>query len=361
MTAQFVAVSSSSGPVASELTMATRRNRGVHAARPGRQGGMALLVVLLILSVMVIIASNMSGRLQLELRRTGNLTAGKQAWWYAMSAEALVSKVLAQDFKDDPNVVSLGQNWARQDAVFPVDDGKLTGRVRDLQSCFNLNSLSVPLKDGVSGDDLEKQPYQVKAFRALLKQLEVEDYEAVQLTDAIRDWTDKDTALVSSYGAEDAYYEGLTPPYLTANQWMISTDELRAVRGVSAKLYARLAPYVCALPTDKLVVNINTIKPEQATLLVALYQDKIGLDDAKRVLTSRPQKGWKDKKAMTDQMPVQVSTIQGLDAALDVKSSYFEAKLIAEVGDTRARLESVFVRGKDNKLVMLRRLSGGAE
>ncbi|ASI24671.1 TPA: GspK family T2SS minor pseudopilin variant ExeK [Aeromonas salmonicida] len=341
--------------------MATRGNRGVHAARPARQGGMALLVVLLILSVMVIIASNMSGRLQLELRRTGNLTAGKQAWWYAMSAEALVSKVLTQDFKDDPNVVNLGQNWARQDAVFPVDDGKLTGRVRDLQSCFNLNSLSVPLKDGVSGDDLEKQPYQVKAFRALLKQLEVEDYEAVQLTDAIRDWTDKDTALVSSYGAEDAYYEGLTPPYLTANQWMISTDELRAVRGVSAKLYARLAPYVCALPTDKLVVNINTIKPEQAALLVALYQDKIGLDDAKLVLTSRPQKGWKDKKAMTDQMPVQVSTIIGLDTALDVKSSYFEAKLIAEVGDTRARLESVFVRGKDNKLVMLRRLSGGAE
>ncbi len=172
---------------------------------------MALLVVLLILSVMVIIASNMSGRLQLELRRTANLTAGKQAWWYAMSAEALVSKVLAQDFKDDPNVVSLGQNWARQDAVFPVDDGKLTGRVRDLQSCFNLNSLSVPLKDGISGDDLEKQPYPVKVFKALLKQIEVEDYEAVQLTDAIRDWTDKDTVLVSSYGAEDAYYEGLTP------------------------------------------------------------------------------------------------------------------------------------------------------
>ena len=50
---------------------------------------MALLVVLLILSVMVIIASNMSGRLQLELRRTSNLTAGKQAWWYAMSLLSL--------------------------------------------------------------------------------------------------------------------------------------------------------------------------------------------------------------------------------------------------------------------------------
>ena len=99
---------------------------------------MALLVVLLILAVMVIVASNMSGRLQLELRRTANLTLGKQAWWYAMSAEALVIKVLNQDFKDDPDRVSLGQNWAREDGVFPVEDGTLSGRVRDLQSCFKI-------------------------------------------------------------------------------------------------------------------------------------------------------------------------------------------------------------------------------
>lgn len=322
---------------------------------------MALLVVLLILSVMVIIASNMSGRLQLELRRTSNLTVGKQAWWYAMSAEALVIKVLNQDFKDDPDVVNLNQNWAREDGVFPVDDGTLSGRVRDLQSCFNLNSLSVPLPEGVSGDDLEKQPFAVKAFKALLEALEVDDYEAVQLTDAIRDWTDKDTQLISSYGAEDAYYEGLDPPYLAANQWMLGTDELRAVRGMSGELYARLAPYVCALPNDKLVVNINTIKPERAALLVGLYQGKIDLDDAKQVLTNRPKKGWKEKKEMTDELPVPSSSIKDLDAALDIKSNYFEASLLAEVGDARARLKTVFQRGKDNKLVMLRRLNEGAE
>lgn len=341
--------------------MAIKRGRGRSRTTLGRQGGMALLVVLLILAVMVIVASNMSGRLQLELRRTANLTLGKQAWWYAMSAEALVIKVLNQDFKDDPDRVSLRQNWAREDGVFPVEDGTLSGRVRDLQSCFNLNSLSVPLKEGENGDDLEAQPYQFKVFRALLAQLEVDDYEAVQLTDAIRDWTDKDTQLVSSNGAEDAYYEGLNPPYLVANQRMLGTDELRAVRGVSASLYARLAPYVCSLPNDKLVVNINTIRPEQAALLVGLYQGKIGLDDAKRVLTSRPKKGWKNKREMTEQLQVQPGAITGLDGALDIKSSFFEARLLAEVGETRARLETVFQRGKDNKLVMLRRLSGGAE
>ncbi|PKQ81068.1 type II secretion protein K [Aeromonas sobria] len=327
---------------------------------PRRQGGMALLVVLLILSIMVIIASNMSGRLQLELRRTANITTGKQAWWYALSAEALVSKVLAQDFKDNPEVVNLSQNWARKNTVFPVDDGQLKGEVTDLQSCFNLNSLSVPPKEGSSGEDLEQQPYPVQVFRELLKQLAMEEYEAAQLTDAIRDWTDKDTALVSSLGAEDAYYEGLKPPYLTANQLMLGKDELRAVRGVTARVYAKLAPYVCALPNDKLKININTLAPERPELLVALYLGKIGLNDAKRVLTERPQKGWKEPKLMTDQL-APADTVKGLKEALVVKSDFFEARMVAEVGDKRAWLETLFQRGKDNNLVMLRRLNGGAE
>ncbi|MFQ2909144.1 GspK family T2SS minor pseudopilin variant ExeK [Aeromonas allosaccharophila] len=326
---------------------------------PGRQRGMALLVVLLILSVMVIIASNMSGRLQLELRRTANITTGKQAWWYALSAEALVSKVLTQDFKDNPEVVNLSQNWARKNTVFPVDDGQLKGEVTDLQSCFNLNSLSVASKAG-SGEELEQQPYPVQVFRELLKQLAMDDYEAAQLTDAIRDWTDKDTVLVSSLGAEDAYYEGLKPPYLTANQWMLGKDELRAVRGVTARVYARLAPYVCSLPNDKLKININTLAPERPELLVALYLGKIGLDDAKRVLNERPQKGWKESKLMTDLL-APPDTVKGLKEALVVKSDFFEARMVAEVGDNRAWLETLFQRGKDNKLVMLRRLSSGAE
>ncbi|WED77936.1 GspK family T2SS minor pseudopilin variant ExeK [Aeromonas allosaccharophila] len=328
-------------------------------AAPGRQRGMALLVVLLILSVMVIIASNMSGRLQLELRRTANITTGKQAWWYALSAEALVSKVLTQDFKDNPEVVNLSQNWARKNTVFPVDDGQLKGEVTDLQSCFNLNSLSVASKAG-SGEELEQQPYPVQVFRELLKQLTIDDYEAAQLTDAIRDWTDKDTVLVSSLGAEDAYYEGLKPPYLTANQWMLGKDELRAVRGVTARVYARLAPYVCALPNEKLKININTLAPERPELLVALYLGKIGLDDAKRVLNERPQKGWKESKLMTDLL-APPDTVKGLKEALVVKSDFFEARMVAEVGDNRAWLETLFQRGKDNKLVMLRRLSSGAE
>ncbi|KAL8181358.1 UNVERIFIED_CONTAM: hypothetical protein K2H54_000235 [Gekko kuhli] len=294
----------------------------------------------------------MSGRLQLELRRTANLTAGKQAWWYAHVGGGAGEQGAGPGFQGRPQ---RGQPGAETGHARMRSSRWMTASSPAgcgiLQSCFNLNSLSVPLKDGISGDDLEKQPYPVKVFKALLKQLEVEDYEAVLLTDAIRDWTDKDTVLVSSYGAEDAYYEGLTPPYL--DRQPVDARHRRAAGSARGERQAvRPAGALCVrpLPNDKLVVNVNTIRPEQSALLVALYLDKVGLDDAKRVLTSRPQKGWKNKKEMTDQMPLQVSSIPGLDAALDVKSSYFEARLIAEVGDTRARLESVFVRGKDNKL-----------
>ena len=58
---------------------------------------------------------------------------------------------------------------------------------------------------------------------------------------------------------------------------------------------------MCSLPSDKLVVNINTIKPEQAALLVGLYQGKIGLDDARRVLTTALRRGGRNKQEMTEQ------------------------------------------------------------
>ena len=54
-------------------------------------------------------------------------------------------------------------------------------------------------------------------------------------------------------------------------------------------------------------------------------------------------------------------SVKGLKEALVVKSDFFEARVVAEVGDNRAWLESIFQRGKDNKLVMLRRLNSGAE
>ncbi|ENY71265.1 general secretion pathway protein K [Aeromonas diversa CDC 2478-85] len=336
--------------------------------------GMALLVVLLILAVMVIVAANMSGRLQIELRRTANQVAGKQAWWYALSAEALVAKALAQDAKDNANVTHLGQYWARKETVFPVPDGQLKGEVRDLYGCFNLNSLEARIggtnpnggtnPDGsqpggtANPDDPLSQPLPAQAFRILLTELGMDEYDAVQLTDALRDWIDKDTVLVSSYGAEDAYYEGLNPPYLPANQRLLSLSELRMVRGVTPDLYRKLSPYLCVRPDGELKVNVNTLAADQGALLTALSLGKLPADEAKRILTDRPRNGWKSSDEFLQQVP---AWEQKARASVVVKSERFAARLVAEVGDSRAFLVSEFQREKDNKFKVVRRLQESGE
>ncbi|MGY3926972.1 type II secretion system minor pseudopilin GspK [Aeromonas simiae] len=321
--------------------------RGARRAR-----GMALLVVMLILAVMVVVATQMSGRLQIELRRTANLSAGKQAWWYAMSAEALVAKALAQDAKDSPEVTHLGQHWARDDATFPLPDGTLSGRVRDLYGCFNLNSLGTPNSSGETG-----QPYPARAFKQLLLALELDEYESSQITDALRDWIDSDT-VISGEGAEDAYYEGLKPAYLPANQPLASVDELRAVRGVTPTLYRKLRPYVCVRGGTDLKVNLNTIGVDQPELLVALSEGSMGLDDAKQVLRNRPKKGWENNEAVVAELAGWSELARN---TIILKSDLFEAHMVAEVGDSRAFLTSVLQRGRDNKFTVIRRLQDDGE
>jgi general secretion pathway protein K len=103
---------------------------------------MALLVVLLLLAVMVTMASSMTQRFRMEWQRTYNQQLQLQNYWYLLGSEALITKVLIQDLKDNPEKTSLAQYWASEGQIFPVETATLQGVVRDSQACFNLNSLS---------------------------------------------------------------------------------------------------------------------------------------------------------------------------------------------------------------------------
>jgi 3-dehydroquinate synthase len=65
------------------------------------QRGVALITVLLIVAIIVVIAANMTGRLQLLMSRSINMQASQQGMWSAIAGEQLVFNVLEQDFKDE--------------------------------------------------------------------------------------------------------------------------------------------------------------------------------------------------------------------------------------------------------------------
>lgn len=319
-----------------------------------KQHGIALLTVLLILAVMVIIAGNMSSRLQLELRRTSNIITHQQALWYAYGAEALVEKGLKQALKDD-DTINLDQSWATEGMVYPVENGQIGGQVLDMQACFNVNA--------VTGEDKEGQaPLAVRQFRDLLEQLEFDAYQAEQLSDALRDWIDEDSNVVTSYGVEDAYYESLDYPYQAANQRLSNVSELRAIKGFNQVIYRKVRPYLCALPTAILKINVNTIAIDKPEILAGLFSGKLSLDLAKNILEERPTSGWGtivEFLSLATLKDIEISAAE--KSTFDVKSSYFVALLQAEFGSATMKLESFFNAESKDNVYVIRRQFGGAQ
>lgn len=327
-----------------------------------RQKGVALLVVLLLLTLMMLVASGMSGRLQLELQRTRNLVRQDEGRWYALGGEALAGKVLLQDLRDQPQKVDLSQYWASEGQRFPLRDGELRGRLRDAQACFNLNAIASSDASGTPAEE-GALPYPAAVFKHLLQNLEVEEFSAASITDALRDWVDADSLLVSSLGAEDAYYEGLPLPYLPANELLLDESEIRALRGVDAALYRRLRPLICALPNTKLLVNINTLGREQAPLLAALFRDGLSVEQAQSLLDARPREGWNSIEEFLAQDELSGTGLvdDAVKKLLVVNSQYFESRVLVLLDQSQFRLTSLFQRQTNNQLRVIRRQYGGME
>ena len=132
----------------------------------------------------------------------------------------------------------------------------------------------------------------MRQFGALMVLLGVDAAQAQAIAGATADWIDSDSN-DGPLGAEDNVYRSLPGAYLAANRKMADISELRAVRGMTPKIYARLKPWICVLPvTDSVRLNVNTLAPEQAPLVAMLLPGELTLADARAALAARPAGGY---------------------------------------------------------------------
>ncbi len=326
----------------------------------GRQRGIALIVVLLIVAVVSVVAANITTRNQIAVKRTINLADYDQAYWYAISAEELAKKVLKQDLDDSEGKVHLQQYWAQSDVIFPVENGQIKGTITDMRSCFNVNALSVnaPRPDQIGGR--QKKPLAVEQFTDLLINLGMEPFNAEKLAYNIKDYIDDGTR-PNPFGGGDAVYESRDVPYRAARTLMSHRSELRAVIGVTRDVYRKLEPYVCAIPgNNQQVLNVNTIKADHAALLAAMLKNKISVGEAQSVINQRNADGYDDISDFwaTPELSGEAGD-QLLKSAFAVKSDYFALDAAAKVDDAVFRLESVLKVGKNNIAEVLTRQYGG--
>ena len=85
-----------------------------------RQRGVAIITALLIVAIATTVSISISTRLQLDVRRTGNVVAGDQAYLYTLAAESWSQRILKQDRKDS-EIDHLGEDWAIELPPLPVE------------------------------------------------------------------------------------------------------------------------------------------------------------------------------------------------------------------------------------------------
>ncbi len=257
-----------------------------------RQRGVALLTVLLMVAVMSVLVIGVLDDIRFGIRRAGNADAVAQAQRYALGAETLAAGQIQRLSRRDPARTTLEGNWNDRPFLFPLGDssdaGAMSVRVVDATSCFNLNSVV----EG-AGEQWQRRELGVAQFVALLRALEFRPDQANALSDGLVDWIDADQQ-ASPRGAEDSHYLARRS-HRTGSTLLAEASELRAVAGFDAETYARLRPWVCALPVaDLSPLNINTLEPGDGALLSMLTAGAIDPAQGHRIIQSRPPGGWRD-------------------------------------------------------------------
>jgi general secretion pathway protein K len=285
----------------------------------GKQRGVALVTALLVVSLATIAAVAMATRLQVDVRRTGNLLHGEQAYAYALAAESWAEVILRRD-ADDSKIDTLGEDWATALPPIAVEGGVVSGRIEDLQGRFNVNNL-VGADGKPSAPDLEY-------FKRLLALLELEPGLAI----ALLDWIDADINATFPDGAEDDIYLLEDPPYRAANRPLVSTSELRLVKGYTPEIVALLEPYITALP-EPTALNVNTATP---VVLQALHAD-LAATDTEQIIEARGEDGFPELEAF-----LALDALAGLqlDVKVGIKSDWFSVLTDVRIGRGQAQLDS---------------------
>jgi len=257
-----------------------------------REDGAALLAVLLLVAVTGAIAAAAMEGLRLSRAVAANATALDQARFYADGAEQLALLALDDRIARSPERTTPDGGWNGAIRRIALPGGGIAeARLRDGGNCFNVNSVV----EGEPQTRLVRRTSGVLEFAGLMTLLGASEADARRIAEAAADWVDSDT-VPGPAGAEDSAYAEGSDPYRTGNSLFAEPGEVRALAGMSPELYARLRPWLCALPVSDLSpLDINTLTPDQAPLLAMLAPGQISLGEARRVIAGRPAGGWSNQ------------------------------------------------------------------
>lgn len=236
--------------------------------------GGALLTALFIMTLVAIVATAMSTRLQVDIYKTRLSIINDRLYLASQFITFWTLSELNNKNKqfNQPNEFGMVAVLPRQlQTVYK--QVQLRGSIYDLEGRYNLNNV------------VDK--FAIQAFTNLQKQAmgNTTDIASKNLALAVNDWISV-YDLNKGKDAYMAYYLKQKPPYYPSHLNMQSHSELRLVKDVSAQQYLALEPYIIALP-EPTMININTAS------VPVLYTLGNGLNEAQvnELIAARGDKG----------------------------------------------------------------------
>jgi general secretion pathway protein K len=222
----------------------------------GNNRGVALILVLLMMSVIVAVTLQINVASRAQIYEVSNLGDGIKAIYIAKSGLFGAAMILA----NDKNAYDgLDEEWANLEPLTEkskslFDGGYLKLSIADESGKIQVNRLA-------DGDRYNNEVKDLLTRLLSLPEYNLSARQVSELLDAIKDWLDPDSE-VTGGGAENAFYASLPEPYACKNGPLDSLEELLRVRGMTRELFYgredRPGIASCLTTEGSGRININT-------------------------------------------------------------------------------------------------------
>lgn len=295
------------------------------------QRGMVLLMVLAVIALLSALLSEFAFSTLVDLRLAETFRDSTRAEYLARGGIA-AGRMLLQTDRNGFDARVPSELWSNGIQNYPVAEGDISISIDDLDGKLLLNKL-VDLQGNPS-------PLYRERFIRLCYELALDNPEA--LADALVDWIDPDHD-PNPAGAEDSDYLRLQPAYEASDGPLQDVDELRLVRGFTAKIVNQLRPHVSVFGSGQL--NINTASAE-----VLRCWDADSSQEIENLISSRTGNPFQKLEELQDSIGLEAFTALNRNLDLTVTSTYYLISSQGRVNNGSRRLTAVVDKSKDTLL-----------
>lgn len=283
------------------------------------QRGTAIIVALFITALVATAAIAMIEHLRIDTRRTELILNNNQANLLAQGSIVWAMDQLINDFKlkQPTKIVD------RTPIISPknkMNGADISSIIEDAQGKLNLNNLV----------DAAYQPVLTQLIQLI--EPDINMITAQTITKGVVDWI---TPGLHNTAFDQAYAKN-NPPYRAPHRAMVSVSELLLIKGMTPKLYARLEPYVTALP-DKTQININSAPIP----VIMSFSPAIKLDMAKAFDAFRHQSPLTNLDMLGNFPDIKNSP---MSSNLTLISDYFLVQTHVTIGSQHITLNTLMMR-----------------